>query len=127
MEAGRSRPYDALLVQAGFAIEQVGQKGPPSGEVATLIRRATAAPLLALDVPSGLELETGRLHEPHVHATATLTLALPKEGLWTHDAAGVVGELYLADISAPAAVYERLSLEYRPPFGRSPLVKIERI
>jgi NAD(P)H-hydrate epimerase len=104
-----------------------GQKGPPSGEVAELIRLSPAAPLLALDVPSGLELETGRLHEPHVRATATLTLALPKEGLRSRDATDAVGELYLADISVPTAVYERLGVTYNSPFGRSPLVGIERM
>jgi NAD(P)H-hydrate epimerase len=104
-----------------------GQKGTPSGEVAELISLAPAAPLLALDVPSGLELETGRLHEPHVRATATLTLAAPKEGLRIGDAADVVGELYLADISVPAAVYERLGVTYSSPFGPAPLVEIERM
>jgi NAD(P)H-hydrate epimerase len=104
-----------------------GQKGAPSGEVAELISLAPAAPLLALDVPSGLELETGHLYEPHVRATTTLTLALPKEGLRTRAAADVVGDLYLGDISVPAAVYERLGVTYSSPFGRSPLVEIERM
>ena len=62
-----------------------------------------------------------------MRATATLTLAAPKEGLRTGDAAHVVGELYLADISVPAAVYERLGVAYSSPFGRSPLVEIERM
>ena len=89
-----------------------GQKGPPSGDAAALIRRAAGAPILSLDVPSGLELETSRLHDPHIRAVATLTLALPKEGLRSGDAADVVGDLFLADISVPAAVYERLGLRY---------------
>jgi len=75
-------------------------------------------------VPSGLELETGRLHEPHIRAAATLTLALPKEGLRAGAAADVVGDLYLGDISVPPAVYERLGLSFGSPFGRSPLVRV---
>ena len=108
---------DALL---GYS-----QKGAPSGEVAALIRRAGGAPVLSLDVPSGLELASGRLYDPHVRATATLTLALPKQGLRSDDAAGVIGDLYLADISVPPAVYERLGIRYSSPFGRSPLVRID--
>jgi NAD(P)H-hydrate epimerase len=115
--AGEELVIDALL---GYS-----QKGAPSGEVAALIRRAGGAPVLSLDVPSGLELASGRLYDPHVRATATLTLALPKQGLRSDDAAGVIGDLYLADISVPPAVYERLGIRYSSPFGRSPLVRID--
>ena len=51
-------------------------------------------------------------------------LALPKEGLRAGDAADVVGDLYLGDISVPPAVYERLGLSFTSPFGRSPLVNV---
>jgi NAD(P)H-hydrate epimerase len=114
------RPAELLV----DALLGYGQQGPPSGESARLIEEATSAPVLALDVPSGLELKTGRLHEPHIRAAATLTLALPKEGLRAGDAADVVGDLYLGDISVPSAVYERLGLSFDSPFGRSPLVKV---
>ncbi|HWJ44414.1 MAG TPA: NAD(P)H-hydrate epimerase [Gaiellaceae bacterium] len=108
---------DALL---GYS-----QKGAPSGDVAALIRGAEGATVLSLDVPSGLELESGHLHDPHMRATATLTLALPKQALRGDNAPGVVGDLYLADISVPPAVYERLGIRYSSPFGRSPLVVID--
>jgi NAD(P)H-hydrate epimerase len=114
------RPAELLV----DALLGYGQQGPPSGEIARLIGEATSAPVLALDVPSGLELETGRLHEPHIRAATTLTLALPKEGLRAGDAADVVGDLYLGDISVPPAVYERLGLSFSSPFGRSSLVRV---
>ncbi len=123
LDVERGTDADAELVVD--ALLGYGQKGPPSGDFAALIRRATGAPVLALDVPSGLELETGRLHEPHIRAAATLTLALPKDRLRMSDAADVVGDLYLADISVPPAVYKRLGLSYSSPFGRSSLVKVE--
>jgi NAD(P)H-hydrate epimerase len=106
------------------AVLGYGQKGAPSGEAAALIRRAARAVVLSLDVPSGLELESGRLHDPHIRAAATLTLALPKEGLRSGDAADVIGDLYLADISVPPALYERLGLSYSSRFGRSSIVEI---
>jgi hypothetical protein len=80
--------------------------------------------VLALDVPSGLEIASGRLRMPHVAAEATLTLALPKQGLAAPGAAGAVGRLFLADISVPARVYQRLGLEYDTPFGQGPLVEL---
>ncbi len=61
------RPAELLV----DALLGYGQQGRPSGEIARLIKEATSAPVLALDVPSGLELETGRLHEPHIRAAAT--------------------------------------------------------
>jgi len=42
-----------------------------------------------------------------------LTLALPKAGL----AAAVAGDVALADLGVPAAVYARLGLRYTSPFG----------
>ena len=54
----------------------------------------------------------------------TLTLALPKETLRLPRARQLVGELYLADISVPAAVYDRLGISYRSPFSGGPIVRL---
>lgn len=106
---------DALL---GYA-----QSGPPRGEAARLIEAVRDRRVLALDVPSGLELSTGALRTPHVAAEATMTLAAPKTGL-RGPAAAAVGDLYLADISVPAAAFERIGRPYDTPFAESPLVRL---
>ena len=51
--------------------------------MAALIRWANIqpAPVLSLDVPSGVNPGTGQIHEPAVQAAATMTLALPKDGM----------------------------------------------
>jgi len=103
---------DALL---GYA-----QSGSPRGDAARLITACAGRRVLALDVPSGLELSSGVLRLPHVRAEATMTLAAPKTGL----RGAAVGDLYLADISVPAAAFERIGRTYATPFGRSPLVRI---
>jgi NAD(P)H-hydrate epimerase len=100
------------------------QTGPPRGAAARLIERSAGRRVLALDVPSGLELATGMLHRPHVVAEATLTLAAPKEGLRASGAAAAVGELYLADISVPPSLFARLGLAPAPPFGSAPIVRL---
>lgn len=86
--------------------------GAPAGVAAQLIRWAneSGAPILALDVPSGLDARSGAVHDPAIRATATMTLALPKLGLEAPDAEAHVGELYLADISVPPALYSEPSL-----------------
>jgi NAD(P)H-hydrate epimerase len=101
-----------------------GQTGAPRGATADLIEASAGRRVLALDVPSGLELATGTLHDPHIRAETTLTLALPKSGLGAGSAKAAVGELLLADISIPASVYERLDLAGVVPFGSSPIVRI---
>lgn len=84
--------------------------GAPHGAAAEAIEWANsqAAPVLALDVPSGLDATTGAVHSPAIRATATMTLALPKAGLRAPGAAERVGELYVADIGVPPGLYAQL-------------------
>ena len=76
-------------------------KGDPFGLPKTMIEWANNqnTPILSLDTPSGLGLTTGKVHTPTIKATATLTLALPKQGLYDKAATKVIGDLYLGDIS----------------------------
>jgi NAD(P)H-hydrate epimerase len=104
------------------AILGYSQQGAPRGAAAELIAQTTAAPTISLDVPSGLELATGRVLEPAVGALATLTLAAPKDHLRNHEE--LVGELFLADISIPQAVFARAGVAYSTPFARGPIVRV---
>jgi NAD(P)H-hydrate epimerase len=106
------------------AILGYSQRGSPRGDAAALVAATADSTVLSLDVPTGLELERGIVGEPAVRAAATLTLALPKEALRAEAARPVVGELYLADISIPATVYDRLGIAYRSPFTGSPIVQL---
>ena len=109
---------DALL---GF-----GLSGPPSGAAARLIAAANAhrAPVLAVDLPSGLDARTGIPYDPCTHAEATLTLALPKTGLTNPAARSVVGELVVADIGIPPAVYARVGVSVGAQFSARSIVRV---
>jgi NAD(P)H-hydrate epimerase len=109
---------DALI---GYSLN-----GAPREPIAALIRaaNAAAAPILALDIPSGMHGDSGEAYEPTIRAAATLTLALPKVGLLQPAASAWVGELFLADISVPEAVYHRLGLHVGPIFARSDIVAV---
>ncbi len=89
-------------------------RGAPTGTAGKLIRWANAqnAPVLSLDAPSGVDITTGTVFDPAVKATATMTLALPKEGLRAPGVNAHVGELYLADISVPPSLYAGPSLGF---------------
>jgi NAD(P)H-hydrate epimerase len=83
---------DALI---GYSLH-----GAPRGRTASLIGwgNAQEARVLSLDTPSGLDVTTGAAAAVCMQAHATLTLALPKTGLF---GSPQVGRLYLADISVP--------------------------
>lgn len=110
---------DALI---GYSL-----RGAPAGAVAELIRAANSSgrPMLALDLPSGLDGDGGEALDPTIRATQTLTLALPKRGLLAPAARPWVGQLYLADISVPEKVYERLGLKVGPIFAESDIIPID--
>ena len=57
-----------------------------------------------------MDPNTGETFEPAIRATATMTLALPQNGLATAAARDAVGELYLADIGVPPGLYSEPSL-----------------
>lgn len=89
--------------------------GNPRGLVREMIVWANArgVPILALDTPSGLDLTSGEIHYPNVAAAATLTLALPKQGLFSDLARSVTGRIFLGDISVPPDLYDARSLKLK--------------
>jgi len=93
-----------------------GLQSAPVGPTAELIRWASAAgaPILALDVPSGIDSTTGHTPGDFIRARWTMTLALPKSGLVPDK----TGDLILADIGIPRKAYVRAGVPYVAPFGR---------
>ncbi|CAG0960494.1 Bifunctional NAD(P)H-hydrate repair enzyme Nnr [Burkholderiales bacterium] len=82
----------SLVVDALFGI---GLARAIGGDYAALVEWAnrSGAPVLALDLPSGLDADSGTLREPAIRATATATFIALKPGLLTGDgpdAAGIV-------------------------------------
>jgi NAD(P)H-hydrate epimerase len=122
-ERARDAPESDLVIDGiiGYSLS-----GAPRGAAADLIRWANGqrAPILALDVPSGLDSTTGAVLAPCIHATATMTLALPKLGLRNPQAKPVVGELYLADISVPPELYASLGLQVGPLFAQHEVLRL---
>ncbi len=77
-------------------------RGPASALVSSINR--AEAPVVAIDLPSGLDSETGAGDATAVQAESTVTLGLPKPALAaTHSS----GRVFLADIGLPAALFGR--------------------
>src|SRR5712692_3132495 len=102
-----------------------GLEGNPRDKVAMMIKQANGSgrPILALDVPSGMNATTGEAYDPCIKATATITLALPKTGFLAPSASPLVGDLFLADISIPHRVYESFG-QHSMLFQKQTTVKI---
>lgn len=90
-----------------------GLHGPPRGRTLELIEACnrSAATCLSLDVPSGYDATTGEAPAAAIIPNETMTLALPKTGLYRPP-----GRLYLADIAIPATVYHRMDFPYETLF-----------
>jgi NAD(P)H-hydrate epimerase len=133
MQLPISQPGDAGLSSNSSDVDLVvdgligySLSGSPRGMAAELIRWANeqSAPILSLDTPSGLDTATGNVLDPAIKAAATLTLALPKQGLRAQNKQ--VGELYLADISVPPELYENaLGLKVGPLFAESDIIRLQ--
>jgi NAD(P)H-hydrate epimerase len=105
-----------------------GGSGDPRGMIAEWIERANRSgkPILALDTPSGLDTTSGTPGNPCLHAAATLTLALPKTGLFSAEARLFTGSLYLADIGVPPGLYQKIGISLGPIFSSESIVRIDQ-
>ena len=94
------------------ALLGTGLTRAPEGVYADWIRSLNSAgiPVLAVDVPSGLEADSGKAHDPTVRAATTVTLGLAKPGLLKHDGPTHAGEVWVADIGVPWDAYRELGI-----------------
>lgn len=113
--ASRSLPAADLIVDALFGI---GLRRPLEGAAAALVEAINSAdvPVLAVDLPSGIDADTGAVAGIAVKATRTLSLLARKGGLYTGAAADHCGALDFDDLSVPnlpgeASGSERLLLQ----------------
>jgi len=90
------------------ALYGTGLNRPPQPLAAALIERlnASGAPVLALDVPSGLNADTGHCPGVAVHAELTVSFIAAKRGLHTGQAAAHSGRVELATLGLPESLWQ---------------------
>jgi len=86
------------------AILGTGLQGKVTGLKAKIIDLINIAnkEVVAIDVPSGLDADTGRIEGPCIRAIHTITLALPKIGLLIFPGASYAGKVTVEDIGIPS-------------------------
>ncbi|HPF13645.1 MAG: NAD(P)H-hydrate epimerase [Planctomycetes bacterium] len=102
--------YD-LVIDALLGTGFEGSLRAPMGtwiEALALVAEQASAPILAVDIPSGLDADSGEALGPTVLATRTVTFVAPKRGFANPAAASFVGEVFVEGIGAPASLIDRV-------------------
>jgi ADP-dependent NAD(P)H-hydrate dehydratase / NAD(P)H-hydrate epimerase len=113
-----------LVVDAIFG---VGLTRPPLGRFAEWIEaiNSSGKRVVAIDVPSGLDADTGVAYAPCVQAGLTVTLGLPKRGLLLADGPRLAGEVWVADIGIPRGAYQLLGVDVPAEFfGQASAIRL---
>ncbi len=109
-----------------------GLSRPLRGAYAAMVRAINAAgkPVLAVDVPSGVNADTGACADPTVAADVTVTFIGRKRGLHSGPGVSAAGRLVYADLEVGRAVLDRVSgiplLDIHALFDSHPLTRRDR-
>lgn len=96
------------------AILGTGAQGAPRDAAARAIEaiELATAPVIAVDIPSGVDADTGDVAGPAVHADVTVTFGLSKPGLHVFPGAEHAGEVAVAHIGFAPELTSDQSLKY---------------
>jgi hydroxyethylthiazole kinase-like uncharacterized protein yjeF len=112
--------FDGLLASATGVIDALlgtGKMRPLEGiflqvlEKVNTAKNKRALTIIAVDLPSGMDADTGAIDPACPHADITVTLAMPKLGLFRFPGAERVGKLKIADIGIPESLAEAINTE----------------
>lgn len=112
-DAGR---LDGQLAGAAWIVDALlgtGARGEPRPPMDAVIDQlnAASAPRLAVDLPSGLDCDTGQPARHTIRAAVTCTFVAAKPGFFAPGADRYVGRLHVLDIGAPRKLVEEVLAE----------------
>ena len=101
--------FDAVV----DAIGGTGIRGPLRGGAGIAVEQINAAgrPVVAVDIPTGLDCDTGQADGPAVRADLTVTFVAPKRGFDLARAREYTGVVVVADIGIPPDLVRSISAE----------------
>lgn len=108
------------LARADWIVDALlgtGASGPLQSDAERAIRLMNDAgrPILAVDTPSGLDVDTGTVSSVAVRATVTVTFGLPKQGFFSGEGPRQVGELVVDSITFPPVLLAQTQMTSCPP------------
>jgi len=106
IDAGNFQSFDHRLRHSDLFIDAIfgtGLSKPATGFYAEVFEKINSLQkfVVAVDIPSGIDSDSGCLIGPHVEANLTLALALLKRSHATFPATGVMGDIERIDIGIP--------------------------
>ena len=106
-EIAKELPQRGWIVDALLGTGAKGNPRPPMNCVIEAMN-ASGARKLAVDLPSGLDADTGQAGEPTFKAEHTCTFVAPKTGFYLSDAEKFTGVVHVLDIGAPRKLIEEV-------------------
>ena len=116
----------AALREAAVLIDGAlgtGTRGAPRDRLASLLETMNAAdrPIVAVDLPSGVDATTGAVEGIAIRARVTVTFGAAKTGLMLHPARAHCGRLLVAEIGFPALPNQPHALLITPEWAHARL------
>jgi hydroxyethylthiazole kinase-like uncharacterized protein yjeF len=115
-----SKKLESLLDESNVVIDALlgtGKMRPLEGVFKKVLEKTNAAKksrgfkVIAIDLPSGMDADTGAVDPACPAADLTVTLAFPKPGLYKFPGAEMTGKLIIADIGIPKSLADDIKTE----------------
>jgi ADP-dependent NAD(P)H-hydrate dehydratase / NAD(P)H-hydrate epimerase len=120
-EAETPEEFESVLQSADYVVDALlgtGRSRPLPEDMRSLIRRVheerkkrDTVRIVAIDLPTGLNADTGEVDPGTVRADMTITLACPKQGFFFFPGRDYIGTLYIGDIGLPSELESHLQTE----------------
>ena len=107
-----------IILRCSYIIDGLlgtGLNSPVRGIYKKLIENVNQSgkPVMSIDIPSGLNADTGSKMGTAVKAHLTVTFGFPKPGQLVYPGAELVGRLVNIDIGIPGKIYDRFKMSHR--------------
>lgn len=107
--AGGLKAFDVVV----DAVGGTGIRGELQGDLASVVEQINASgrPVVAIDIPTGLDCDSGLATGPAVRAKMTVTMLARKKGFDVPEAASYTGEVRVVDIGIPAGLVVQIAAD----------------
>ncbi len=111
------------------ALLGTGVNGPVTGTYAEMIEAMSASdcPVVAMDLPSGLNADTGATQDPSLTCVATVNFGTRKRGCYFGDGPDLCGEVVFVDLGFTEEVVDQVTRESNPPAAKEYLIVPDRL
>jgi len=120
-EADTPAKFEEVILRARYILDALlgtGRSRPLPDSMRSLLGRVSqerekrdTLRVVAVDLPTGLNADTGEVDPGTIHADFTITLACPKQGFFFFPGRDYIGKLNVADIGLPAELEQHLQTE----------------